>query len=166
MSDELKTEIASLVPRLRRFAAALTGNREDGDDLVQQACVKALVRLGQFEPGTRLDRWMMRIVQTTFLDAVRSRRRRRTEIDPEALERLSDEGRAASGTEHRMVLDRVRAAMATLPEDQRAVLALVAIEGYSYKEAAEILEVPVGTVMSRLSRARGRLLPLIEDRGA
>ena len=75
MSDELKVEIAALVPRLRRFAYALCGNREEGDDLVQTACVKALSRLEQYEPNSRLDSWMYRIVQNTYIDLVRHRGR-------------------------------------------------------------------------------------------
>ena len=163
MSQEIRGEIAALVPRLRRFAYAICGNREEGDDLVQTACVKALSRLEQYQPGTRLDSWMFRIIQTTFIDATRRRKRRGEQSDPEVLERISDGGRGADQNEHRLLLARVREAIAALPEEQRAVIALVAIEGYSYKEAAAALEAPVGTIMSRLNRARARLLPLISE---
>ena len=163
MSDEIKREIAALVPRLRRFAYTLCGNREEGDDLVQTACVKALGRLEQYQAGTRLDSWMFRIVQTSHIDQIRRRQRQGGPVDPEAVERLSDGGRAAGQSEHRLLLARLRRAIAELPEEQRAVMALVAIEGYAYKEAAAILETPVGTVMSRLARARARLLPLMEE---
>lgn len=163
MGDDIKREIAALVPRLRRFAYALCGNREEGDDLVQTACVKALSRLDQYQPGSRLDSWMFRIVQTSHIDVIRRRKRRGEQSDPETLDRLSDGGRGADRNEHRLLLAKVRAAIATLPDEQRAVMALVAIEGYSYKEAAAILDTPVGTVMSRLARARARLLPLIEE---
>lgn len=163
MSQDIKAEMVALVPRLRRFAHALCGSREEGDDLVQTACVKALSRLGQFEPGTRLDSWMFRIVQTTYLDEVRSARHRRMRHDPDAIERQSDAGAAAGRAEHRLLLARVRDEVAALPPDQRAVIALVAIEGYSYKEAAEMLQTPIGTVMSRLARARQRLMPLIAE---
>ncbi|MGD1867984.1 MAG: RNA polymerase sigma factor [Neomegalonema sp.] len=162
MPDALKGEIAALVPRLRRFAYALCGSREDGDDLAQTACLKAISRLDQFELGTRLDSWMFRIVQTTFLDE-RRRSSRRGVNDPEAGDRLSDGGVGARSSEDRMTLERVREAIAELPDEQRAVVVLVAIEGYSYKEAAAVLETPVGTVMSRLSRARARLLPLVRE---
>ena len=161
MSDDVRYEIAALVPRLRRFAFALCGNRDDGDDLVQAACVKALSRIDQYRPGTRLDSWMFRIVQTTHIDMVRKKRPRFAGMD--SVDGLSDLGRGALGSEDRVLLARVRAAISALPEDQRAVMALVGIEGYSYKEAAEILKTPVGTVMSRLSRARARLLPLIAE---
>ncbi len=158
MYDEIKAEMVALVPRLRRFAYALAGSKEEGDDLVQAACVKALSRLDQYEPGTRLDSWMFRIIQTTRLDRLRTKARRDTEPDSDLLERVSDGGSAVRMMEDRLTLARVRSEMAALPEDQRAVLALVAIEGRSYKDAAEILEIPVGTVMSRLARARSRLI--------
>ena len=163
MTDDIKGEIAALVPRLRRFAYAICGNREEGDDLVQTACVKALSRIDQYRPGTRLDSWMFRIIQTSHIDAVRRRKRAAEPSDPELLERYSDDGRGARQNEQRMLLARVRAAIAALPEEQRAVMALVAIEGYSYKEAAAILETPIGTIMSRLARARARLLPLVAE---
>ncbi len=161
MYDEIKAEMVALVPRLRRFAYALAGSKEEGDDLVQAACVKALSRLDQFEPGTRLDSWMFRIIQTTRLDRLRTNARRDTEADSDLLERVSDGGSAVRLMEDRLTLARVRSEMAALPEDQRTVLALVAIEGRSYKDAAEILEIPVGTVMSRLARARSRLIAQI-----
>ena len=163
MNDDIRGEIAALVPRLRRFAYAICGNREEGDDLVQTACVKALSRLDQYERGTRLDSWMFRIVQNSHIDAIRSRKRAGGPTDPEVLERLSDQGQSARRNEHRMLLARVRDAITELPDDQRAVMALVAIEGYSYKEAAAILETPIGTVMSRLARARARLMPLVAE---
>lgn len=160
MTEGLRDEIAALVPRLRRFAYALCGDRDEGDDIVQTACLKALTRLEQYSPGTRLDSWMFRIVHTGFLDDRRRRTRQATAPDLDAVARASDEGRAAGEPEHRLHLDRVRAAMAALPEDQRAVLALVAVEGCSYRETAETLDIPIGTVMSRLARARAKLMPL------
>ena len=163
MTDDIKAELAELVPRLRRFAYAICGNPEEGDDLVQTACLKALSRLEQFKPGSRLDSWMFRIIQNTHIDAIRQRQRQGGPVDPEILEQMSDDGLAAQRNEHRLLLDRVRGAMGALPSEQRAVLALVAIEGYSYKEAAAILETPIGTIMSRLARARARLLPLVAE---
>jgi RNA polymerase sigma-70 factor (ECF subfamily) len=153
-----RRELVALVPVLRRFAASLTGNRADADDLVQAACEKALRNWAQFTPGTRMDSWMYRIIQTLWLDDRRKVRVRGAAVDPEDAH-LSDEGKAASLPEDRIMLARVHDAMQALPEPQRAVLSLVAVEGLSYREAAEVLEVPVGTVMSRLSRARDSLLP-------
>lgn len=165
MQEDLKAEMVDLVPRLRRFAYALTGTKDDGDDLVQTACLKALERLDQFQPGTRFDSWMFRIVQTTWIDRLRSVRRRGHAVDLDTMDQLSDEGAGAKLVEHRLTLDRARTVMAELPEAQRSVLALVAIEGFSYAEAAKILSVPVGTVMSRLARGRGRLIAEMGDAG-
>lgn len=158
MPNPFQRDLVALVPKLRRFAYSLAGNPADGDDLVQSACEKALRNQDQFRIGTRLDSWMYRIVQTLWLDDLRKRRVRGATVDPADIE-ISDGGRAARLPEDRMMLARTAAAMATLPEPQRAVLSLVAVEGLSYKEAAGVLEVPVGTVMSRLSRAREALLP-------
>jgi RNA polymerase sigma-70 factor (ECF subfamily) len=162
LSAEIRREMVALIPRLRRFAYALAGSKDAGDDLVQAACERALARLDQFEPGSRLDSWMYRIVQTIWLDRGRRQRTRGSEIDPD-LVALSDHGLGARRAEDRLTLARVREAVAALPEEQRSVLALVAIEGLSYRDAAETLGIPVGTVMSRLARARARLMPLARD---
>jgi RNA polymerase sigma-70 factor (ECF subfamily) len=158
MTDRFRRDLVDLVPKLRRFAYSLTGSRADGDDLVQAACEKALRNAAQFREGTRMDSWMYRIIQTLWIDDRRRLRTRGAAIDPDDAQ-LSDEGKAANLPQDRLMLARARAAMGALPEPQRAVLALVAIEGLSYREAAEVLEIPVGTVMSRLSRAREALLP-------
>ncbi len=157
-SPAFRQELVALVPRLRRFALSLAGNTADADDLVQSACVKALRNAGQFVPGSRMDSWMYRIIQTLWLDDRRKAALRRPPVDPSEIE-ISDEGRAASLPADRMMLAQTRAAMAELPQGQREVLALVAIEGLSYRETAEALDLPIGTVMSRLSRAREALLP-------
>ena len=163
MTDQFRADIVALVPRLRRFAAALCGNIDEGDDIVQTACLKALSRSDQFEPGTRLDSWMFRIVQNTFLDQARRYETRMTRSDPDRLGTLTDQGGHAKQAEDRLLLDRVRQAIADLPEEQRIVLALVAIEGMSYRQASETLGLPVGTVMSRLARARERIRPLSRE---
>lgn len=158
MTERFRYDLVALVPKLRRFAFSLAGNRQDADDLVQAACEKALRNMGQFREGTRMDSWMYRIVQTLWIDDRRRAKVRGTQVDPGDAH-LSDGGKSASLPESRMMLTRARAAMADLPEGQRAVLSLVAIEGLSYKETAAVLEIPIGTVMSRLSRARETLLP-------
>jgi RNA polymerase sigma-70 factor, ECF subfamily len=158
-------DLVATVPKLRRFAFSLSGNRADADDLVQAACEKALRNRDQFRPGTRMDSWLYRIIQNLWIDDRRRSKHHGIEIDPEDAG-LSDLGKAASLPEDRLMLAKVRGAMAKLPEAQRTVLALVAIEGLSYKETAEVLEVPVGTVMSRLARARDALMPVMgETRG-
>ncbi len=158
MTDRFRKDLAALVPKLRRFALSLAGNQPDADDLVQSACVKALKNAAQFREGTRMDSWMYRIIQTLWIDDRRRAKTRGAPVEPE-LAGLSDEGLSARLPEDRMMLDMARNAMGALPEKQRIVLSLVAVEGLSYKEAADVLEVPVGTVMSRLSRARDALLP-------
>jgi RNA polymerase sigma-70 factor (ECF subfamily) len=166
LNGQFQRDLVALVPKLRRFALSLSGNAADGDDLVQAACERALRNRDQFQEGTRLDSWMYRIIQTIWLDDLRKRKVRGPSVDPTEHD-FGDDGKAASLPEARIMLSRAAAAMAALPEPQRAVLSLVAIEGLSYKEAADVLEVPIGTVMSRLSRAREALLPQLGlSRGA
>lgn len=155
--------MVALTPRMRRFAYALTGSRDEGDDLVQAACLKALGRQEQFTPGTRLDAWMFAIIRNGWLDRLRAQKRRGPVADPEIIESLGDEGLGARRAEGRLTLAHVRALMAELPEEQRAALALVAVDGRSYREAAEALGVPVGTIMSRLARGRARLLERMRE---
>lgn len=151
-----RAELISLLPRLRRFAYGLTGDGHQADDLVQTGCLKAIERWQQYQPGTSLASWMFRILQTTWLDEYRTRQRQQTDSWDEGFDELmGDDG--TSLLEARSEARAVRRLVAELPEDQRAVLMLVAVEGLSYKEAAEVLELPLGTVMSRLARARGRL---------
>lgn len=160
MDGRFQRDLVALVPQLRRFAYTLTGNRDAGDDLVQSGCERALRHFERFQPGTRLDSWMYRIIQNLWLDDRRRQQVRGTSVDPD-LVALSDDGVGARSAEDRMTLEQVRVLVADLPEDQRLVLALVAIEGRSYREVAEMLALPIGTVMSRLSRARARLMPLL-----
>ncbi|MDX2259118.1 MAG: RNA polymerase sigma factor [Hyphomicrobiaceae bacterium] len=163
MSLEVRRELVSLLPRLRRFAYSLTGSLDDADDVVQTACLRALTRLDQFTPGTRLDSWMFRIVQTVTIDRARSVRRAGIVGEPEDLEQIGYDQRIHESTEARIDLAIVRKAMVEdLPEEQRAVLALVCVDGMSYQDAADTLAIPVGTVMSRLARARRKLAAVLE----
>ena len=152
MSARFGDQLIAVLPRLRRFARGLSGSVSDADDLVQAACERALARQHQFQEGTRFDSWMFRIVQTIWIDQVRSREVRKEDGDI-AEDRLgSDE--PVRRVEARLALDEVRRALDHVPPDQRAALLLVTVEGLSYKEAAETVQVPVGTIMSRLARAR------------
>jgi len=161
MADrQVRLDLVALVPRLRRVATAITGSLEAGDDLVQATCVRVLERADQFQPGTRFDSWVHRILRNIWLDEKRRDTVRGIRMDPEMVA-LSDGGVGARRPEARMMLRRVEAEFQTLPREQRLVLTLVAIDGWSYREAAEVLDIPIGTVMSRLSRARARLLPLV-----
>jgi RNA polymerase sigma-70 factor (ECF subfamily) len=154
LSEQVRAELVSLLPRLRRFGCALTGSPDEGDDLVQSACVRALARPDQFDPRTRLDSWMFRIMQNLWIDRRRSAQaQRETSSGAADLEPLAV-GDARREIDSRLSLAAVRRAVADLGEEQRAVLVLVCIEGLSYKETADVLDIPIGTVMSRLSRAR------------
>ena len=151
-SDQFADQLIAVLPRLRRFARGLSRSVTDADDLVQAACERALARRHQFQEGTRFDSWMFRIVQTIWIDQVRARDVRKENGDV-AEERLgSDE--PVRRVEARLALDEVRRAIHRLSPDQRTALLLVTVEGLSYKEAAEVMQVPVGTIMSRLARAR------------
>ena len=160
--NRFRVELRALIPRLRRFGHSLTGSPDDGDDLVQEALEKALSREVQFQVGSRLDSWMYKIMQNAWIDQKRSAARRRQIIQPmsEDVVAVGEDGRDTFDS--RINLRQVREAMMHLHPDERSVLALVSIEGQSYREAAETLGIPIGTVMSRLSRARVRLLQLLD----
>ena len=164
MNQAMREEMVALLPRLRRFAYGLTGNMADGDDLLQSACLRALDRAEQWRPGTRLDSWLYRILQNLWIDQIRSGRRREIAIGEDAMAAIPG-GDQAREMEAKLGLVAVRREIAKLPAEQRAVLLLVSVEGASYKDAAEILEIPIGTVMSRLSRARLTLGQALEDQG-
>lgn len=152
-SEDVKQRIIAFLPRLRRFCLALTGSNDQCDDLLQETVERALTRIEQWQAGTSLESWMFRIAQNLHIDRIRSQGRRGKTVDVDELADMSgDDGRTI--TEARSELAYAQAAMASLPDDQRILLALVVIEGLSYKEAAEILALPIGTVMSRISRAR------------
>ncbi|MBV9827042.1 MAG: RNA polymerase sigma factor [Alphaproteobacteria bacterium] len=151
-SARFSDQLIATLPRLRRFARGLTGSASEADDLVQAACERALTREHQFQEGTRFDSWMFRIVQTIWIDQLRARDVRKE--DGEIIEERLGTDAPVRWTEARLALGEVRQAVERLPEDHRAVLMLVTVEGLSYKEAAEVVGVPVGTIMSRLARAR------------
>ena len=146
-------DIVALLPRLRRFAAGLTGSVQEGDDVVQTACLRALERYHQWEPGTRLDSWMFRIIRNLWLDRAKSAWNRLVRSDPEMLAEIPDHTLDRQ-IEVRDELSSARTAIMALPEAQREVLLLVTVEGLTYEAAAELLGIPLGTVMSRLARAR------------
>jgi len=159
-TGQVREQLVALLPKLRRFARALSRNMDDADDLVQLAVERALIRLDQWRPGTRLDSWMFGIIKNAWIDEVRSRRRRERVLAPEEL------GEQVADAAAEMHLERLSlaAAMERLPDEQRLVVALVLVEGLAYKEAAEVLEVPIGTVTSRLARGREALEGLLGGR--
>ncbi len=156
MVEEIRSRMIELLPRLRRFAFALTGDRDKADDLVQDTCERALAHLDQWKPGTSLDSWMYRIAQNIWVDHHRSRKSQGGENTLDEVENLmGQDGRNV--TESRLTLAAVTEGIARLPAEQKVLVAMVCVEGISYKEAAGILGIPIGTVMSRLSRARQTL---------
>lgn len=156
-ADRLRDELASLLPRLRRFARALTRHREDADDLVQLAVERALRHAGQWEPGTRLDSWLFRIMKNAWIDEIRARGRRDEVLLPEE----AGEQVGTTPMDAHTTAMAVQQAMAQLHEDHRLAVALVLVEGLSYKEAAAVLDIPIGTLTSRLARARETLQGLL-----
>lgn len=153
------------IPRLRRYALALTGNREAADDLTQDALERAWRKRALWQPGTDLRAWLFAVMHNVYVNAVRSAR---------ATESLDEEGPAAdavhalqagSAADGGVVLSELRAALTQLAPEQREVVLLVGLEQMSYAEAASVLDVPIGTVMSRLARGRERLRLLLEAGG-
>ncbi len=143
----------------------LTGSRDTADDLVQASLLRALDRLGQWQEGTRMDSWMFRICQNQWIDWLRGPEgRAASHVDIDEAVHLSDGQEDRSS--QRIDLQRVLAAIERLPAEQRAVLALVCVEEHSYREAAELLDVPIGTVMSRLARGRLKLNELLGQAGS
>ena len=155
MRDQIQTGLLTLLPRLRRFAISLTGSVTDAEELVQGACERVLNKSDQVRDVARVDSWIYGIMRNLWVDEMRSRRVRRHDDLSEAGDIVGEDGVAT--TEGRITLAAVRRELATLPEEQRVVLVFVCVDGLSYKEAADILGIPVGTVMSRLSRGRQAL---------
>jgi RNA polymerase sigma-70 factor (ECF subfamily) len=155
--------LIAFLPTMRRFALSLTRSGDQADDLVQAACERALLSAESFAPGTRFDAWMFRIIRNLWID-----RLRRTKTQAAVPVEEADNLEGADGEDTavaRLELSDTAAAIMRLPDEQREVLTLVCIEGLSYGEAAAVIGVPIGTVMSRLSRARVRLAQLLEAKG-
>ncbi len=154
---QMRDALCELLPRLRRFARTLTPHPADADDLLQIALERALARSGQWRPETRLDAWVFGIARNAWIDQVRARQRGQKVFAPE--EHGAHVGE--SPIEGRDIAMTVQAAMQQLPEEQRMAVALVLIEGLSYREAAQAMDVPVGTLTSRLARGREALQALL-----
>lgn len=150
-------DLMAYLPRLRRFATGLARNAADADDLCQAAVERALRSRDQWQPGTRLDSWMYRIMRNMWIDETRARSRREALMAPEdAGATVGDRGDAA--IEARVELGNVDQAMTALPGEQREAILLVLVEGFGYREAADILDIPIGTLTSRLARGRAALI--------
>ena len=155
--------LSQLLPRLRRFAHGLSRSPADADDLTQMTIERALRSREQWQEGTRLDSWTYRIMRNLWIDTVRSRQRKaKVEAPPEEADRVGvDPGDQIAAS---IDLRRVMRAMAQLPDEQREVVALILVEGFGYREAAEMLDLPIGTVSSRLVRGRTALLEMLGER--
>jgi RNA polymerase sigma-70 factor, ECF subfamily len=154
--EKIGKQLVAFLPNLRRFAISLCRSRDVADDLVQAACERALANAGRFEAGTRFDAWMFRILRNLWIDNIR----KQSAAGPQ--EDIDQRHDIVGVTGERVVeasitLKRVAQAITELPDDQREVTLLVCVEDLSYREAADVLGIPIGTVMSRLARARKNL---------
>lgn len=154
VSDQsnFKKDMIALLPRLLRFARTLTRSQADADDLVQEACLKAIANQDQWDPSQDLDRWMFRIARNLWFSELRKRKVRvgTGQVDAEEANELQVDSQG----EAQVFASEIRASVSALPSELSSALMLVCSEGYSYREAAEMLEIPIGTVMSRIHRAR------------
>jgi len=161
VDPQIEKEIISLLPRLRRFALSLTRSQAAADDLAQATLERAIVNLDKWEPGTRLDSWLYRIAHNLFRNDRRNETARGSKLEVVAydIERTTDGEREAVS---RLEFKAVSAAIAELPGEQREALLLVAVEGLSYREAAEVTGASVAALTSRIARAREALRGVIE----
>ena len=155
--------LVELIPRLRRYARALTGERFRADDLVQDTLERALSKWALWRPGTDLRAWTFTIMHNVFVNQVRRSVLAAESLDPDAGMDVEDSGARADTLAQ---LNALNSALQRLPDEHREVLLLVTLEGFSYDEAAHTLGLPIGTVMSRLARARGKLAVLLEGNAA
>jgi len=153
-------EVEALIPRLRRFARALTGSREAADDLTQDTLERAWAKRELWQAGTNLRAWLFAVMHGVFVN--NARRLRPTESLDVLAEAGNERADDSAAAESALAVRQLREALLRLPDDQRQVVLLVGLEQLSYAEAAEVLGVPIGTVMSRLSRGRERLRQLLE----
>ncbi|WP_454918283.1 sigma-70 family RNA polymerase sigma factor [Xanthobacter sediminis] len=153
----LRTQVLEFMPALRAFARSLTRNRTEADDLVQETLLKALANIDRFDPGTNLRAWLFTILRNTYYTDMRKRRR-----ENEGLSVLAQQdSNAGPSQEWSMTLQSLQEALTHLPADQREALVLVGAAGLSYEEAAEVCGCALGTIKSRVNRARAKLLVLM-----
>lgn len=156
--SEIRNGLQPLYPRLWRYALSLTRRRDWAEDLAQQTCLRALEKADNFEPGTNLDRWLFRVMHNLWINELRSRKTRMGEgtVAIEETDVPDKKPESEANIFHGEVLKAVN----DLPDAQRECVILAYVEGYSYKECADILGTPIGTIMSRLATARAKLAPL------
>ncbi len=159
-SVAFERELTQLLPRLRRFAHTLSRNSADADDLTQTCVERALRSRAQWQPGTRLDSWLYRIMRNLWIDTVRARgRKERHEAPEEEAQNIGEDPRGAMDSS--LELKRAMNAMERLSDEQREVVALILVEGFGYREVSQMLDLPIGTVSSRLVRGRTALLSML-----
>ena len=160
VGDDIEARIEAVIPRLHRFAWALSGAQADADDITQATLERALVNKATFAAGTPVQAWVMRVARNLWLDQLRRKKVRALGVDPVMLSQVHAVGAPEDGQTRAEAGEALRAVHA-LPPGQREVAVLVLVEGYTYQEAATALQTPIGTVMSRLARARRALAELL-----
>jgi RNA polymerase sigma-70 factor (ECF subfamily) len=160
---DFRSQLAAELPHLRRFSRALVGDAALADDLVQDCLERAMIKSHLYDPARPLRAWLYAVLRNLFISGLR--RDRRSAVVKSVDDLVGGEGSVAAAQEERLSVALVAEALDRLPRDQREVIVLVALEDMSYRDAAEIAGVPIGTVMSRLSRARAALQKILEDRG-
>lgn len=156
-TPDLRTQVLELLPALRAFARSLTRNRTEADDLVQETFLKALSNIDKFDPGTNLRAWLFTILRNTYYTEIRKRRR-----ESDGMSSLAQQDtNMGPGQEWSVTLSSLKEALEMLPSDQREALVLVGAAGLSYEEAAEVCNCALGTIKSRVNRARAKLLTLM-----
>jgi RNA polymerase sigma-70 factor (ECF subfamily) len=162
LDDSLRDQILATVPNLRAFAISLSGNADRADDLVQETLLRALANIDSFKPGTNMPAWLFTILRNLFRSEYRKRRREVEDATGMYAESLKSQPEQGS----RLEFQELRAALGKLPPDQREAVILVGASGFSYEEAATICGCAVGTVKSRVNRARTRLAQLMSIQNA
>ena len=162
LTPSVKDAMLAAVPSLRAFAISLSGNIDRADDLVQETLLRAIANIDSFQPGTNMSAWMFTILRNLFRSEYRKRRREVEDADGSYAESLTSHPEQSSHVEFK----EFRTALAKLPPDQREALILVGASGFSYEEAAAICECAVGTIKSRVNRARTRLADLLSIESA
>jgi RNA polymerase sigma-70 factor, ECF subfamily len=162
IDPSVRDAVLAAVPSLRAFAISLSGNVDRADDLVQETLLRALANIDSFQPGTNMSAWLFTILRNLFRSEYRKRRREVEDGDGSYAETLKSQPEQSS----RVEFEEFRTALAKLPPDQREALILVGASGFSYEEAAEICGCAVGTIKSRVNRARSRLADLLSIESA
>jgi RNA polymerase sigma-70 factor (ECF subfamily) len=161
-TSSFEDQLSALLPRLRRFAHALSHDPADADDLTQATVERALRSRDQWQPGTNLDSWCYRIMRNLWIDTARARSRKNSREAPEE-EGLSVGEDPREAMDAAVDLKSIMAAMSRLPDEQREIVALILVEGFGYREVSEMLGLPIGTVSSRLVRGRTALLAMVGE---